>query len=116
MATQTGCIAFDNLSAVQEAAKVIDNYGQENISQKILEISLYMASELSSLPVKINSYRENMKNISGTINFIPMDKNINTSDLVKKLYKEKIYVNDRKGIIRASTHFYNNKEDIDLFI
>lgn len=115
-ATQTGCISFLNLAAVREASKVIDFYGQENISERLLSISIYLEEQLRTVPIKINSFRKREDACSGTINFSPIDKSLSTEELVGKLHMDKVYVNDRRGSIRASAHFYNTHEDIDCLV
>ena len=115
-ASQTGCLAFDNIAAVGAAAKVINDIGQDNISNKIIEISSYLVSKLKELPVEILSYTNRVESCSGTINIIFNSDNITVGDVVKELHTKKIYVNDRKGTMRISVHFYNTQIEIDHFV
>ena len=110
-ALQLGSLPFALIAGVTEAIKVINEIGRENIQERVLKLSHQLRTGLSDLgysPLGAKGPHEE----SGIVSF-----EINDADeLVEFLAQRKIHVNNRRGRIRASVHFYNNEEDIETFL
>jgi selenocysteine lyase/cysteine desulfurase len=109
---QLGTLPFTQLAAVKEALAVNLEIGREEIETRILQLANILRSEINELGLPIVG-AQRKENQSGIITFDPQ---CNPDDLIEFLEERRIYVNNRRGLIRASIHFYNNEEDINLFI
>lgn len=114
-AIQVGSLPFANLAAIMESCRVVTDIGLERISERILELSDYLEEGLRSLPVRINTCRTPPDCRSGIINFSPKDPSI-LDKVLTGLRDKKVFVNSRRGSIRASVHYYNSRGDIDALI
>ncbi len=108
---QLGTLPFSALAGVKKALEINLEIGPENISQRILELSQKLRKEIEGLGLKVIG-SPNSQNSSGTLTF---ETTKDSSFVVEQLEKKNIYVNNRRGRIRASIHFYNNEEDIKIF-
>lgn len=116
-ANELGVPPFIVVSAVAEAMKKADQIGIENIAERIWTLSHHLEKELLDIGLTIRSERDqapewkDSKN-SGTllVDFPGIEK------VEQALYREKIYPTIRQGGLRISTHYFNNKEDIDRLI
>ncbi len=111
-AYQLGTLPFSALAGVKKALEINREIGSENIAKRILSLSSYLRSQLEDLGYPILG-DANPKRSSGTLTF---KTNLPSEDIVAKLEERSIYVNNRRGLIRASVHFYNNETDIDELI
>lgn len=107
-AYQLGTLPFAQLAAVKKAIEVNLKIGKGNISERVLDLSSVLRKEIESLGLETlgSGKREDS---SGTVTFMPPR---DPDELVNFLQEKKIYVNNRRGLIRASIHFYNSLEDV----
>lgn len=108
------------IAALYEAARIINSLGIHNIEAKILELRKYLCDKLLSEGLSIYGYVDDKKHWSG-ITLIRTGLSPNKEqEIVRKLGESGIMVSYRGALgisgIRASTHFYNSKEDIDIFV
>lgn len=110
-ALQLGSLPFALISGVLKAIEVLENLGQKNIEERVLNLSVKLRKGVEELGFKPfgSSRRENQ---SGIVTFPVSD----ADGLVAFLEGKKIFVNNRRGSIRASVHFYNNEEDVRTFL
>lgn len=110
-ALQLGSLPFALIAGVQEAMHLIEEIGLPNIEKRVLALSSHLRSGLSDLgflPLGAKSPQEE----SGIVSF-----EVEEADtLVDYLASQNIHVNNRRGRIRASVHFYNNSDDVDKFL
>jgi len=111
-ALQLGIIPFPLLAGVQKAMEIHRKIGLENISNRVLDLSQLLRSKLAELDLEIlgSSAKEHCSGITTFAIPKPAD------ELVEFLMERKIHVNNRRGLIRAALHFYNNVEDIEKLI
>ncbi len=110
-ALQLGSLPFALIAGVIKAIQLIESLGVANIQKQVLELSHQLRlgiKELGYQPFGAHDLHEE----SGIVTF-PVD---DADDLVEFLDHKKIYVNNRRGSIRASVHFYNNKSDVETFL
>jgi cysteine desulfurase / selenocysteine lyase len=112
-ALQLGVVPFNLLASVTQAIKLADTIGIENISKRILDLGNLVEEKLKQLPINLLSYRQDIQSNTGILVFEPQKKT--AQELADELKSKKIYVNQRRGKIRISTHFYNNEEEIETF-
>lgn len=106
--------------ALLESARTINRLGVGSIENRVLELKNYLCDRLLSEGFTIYGYAENRKHWSGITlvkTGLSYDKEI---ELVESLREKKVVVSRRGALgvsgVRVSTHFYNSKEDIDIFI
>lgn len=114
-ALEMGSMPFINVGALCSAFKVLQKIGINHIRERIIELSDYLVEGLNDLPVTINSPRNHLNYKSGIINFSPA-AGPDAEELVRKLKEKNIFVNTRRGQVRASVSFYNNHADVNAFI
>lgn len=108
---EVGSRPFPAIRALNAALKEILRLGVSSIEQRILALSM-------ELELKCK--------VAGLTILSPCDKDrksqivcIEDSDAKKRaeqLQQHNILVNERRGALRVSLHYYNNSEDIDKFI
>ncbi|MCR9204690.1 MAG: aminotransferase class V-fold PLP-dependent enzyme, partial [Halobacteriovoraceae bacterium] len=110
-ALMLGSLPFAAIAGVVEACKVQEKIGREAIAQRLLELSGFLRTEL----VKRNLHPlgpKTEKEESPIVTF-PFSQ----ADLfVEFLTKKDIHVNQRRGKVRVSPHFYNTEEDLKTFL
>jgi cysteine desulfurase / selenocysteine lyase len=109
---QLGTLPFAALAGVGKAMEVGQQIGLDNISKRVLKLSALLRSQLQELGISPLGNGEPDCS-SGTLTFA---LKADTDTIVQNLSEKNIYVNNRRGLIRASVHFYNNEEDINYFI
>lgn len=110
----TGSAPFINMASIQEAMNVQTEIGKDKIESRVRELSQKMYQELNELQFHIYSPREEESFKSGIISFSHKSKS--AEEMASILRQKNVYINHRKGRMRASIHFYNNEEDIQALI
>jgi cysteine desulfurase / selenocysteine lyase len=118
-AVETGTAPFLTLLGLRTAMKIILRIGVDNISERILETTEYLESELFKHNFQFVTPRASCEKVpthchSGIITFHPKKKDSDT--WVEELKKKDILVSSRRGFLRTAIHYYNNKEDVDKLI
>ena len=109
---QLGTLPFAQLAAVSKAIEINQEIGTDHISERVLDLSQNLRKKVKELGLKVQG-PDDRKSCSGTTTF-GIDKS--ADELVEYLESQSIYVNNRRGKIRASIHFYNDEVDIERFI
>ena len=107
-----GTLHFQGIYGLEKSLDYLNRIGIENIERRNLELSSYLWSRLSEVG-------KAMYTPKGTKSPVVSYFQNNASKIAEELMRQKIKVTGREahgGHIRASTHFYNTKEDIDNFI
>lgn len=110
-ALQLGSLPFALISGVLKAIEVLEKLGQKNIEERVLDLSMTMRKGIEALGYKPFGAPER-ESQSGIVTF-PVD---DADGLVEFLAQKKIFVNNRRGSIRASVHFYNDESDVKTFL
>lgn len=110
-ALQLGSLPFALIAGVQEAIRVISDIGRPQIEERVLSLGRLLRQGVISAGYQPLGAKEHHQE-SGIVTFEVED----ADELVDFLFQKDIHVNNRRGRIRASVHFYNNEEDINLFI
>ena len=106
-----GTLNFEGMYGLERSLEYISRIGLDNIQDRILELSSYLWDRMKELGTGMYTPEGTESSI---VSFFQPD----ATRLVAKLMEEKIKVTGREthgGHVRASTHFYNTKEDIDHF-
>jgi selenocysteine lyase/cysteine desulfurase len=109
-ALQLGSLPFALIAGVVKAIEVIKGIGPEAIQRRVLSLSHKLRKAVIDCGLKPVGATVPTEE-SGIVTF-PVE---NADDLVEFLESRKIYVNNRRGFIRASVHIYNTPEDIEIF-
>jgi len=107
-----GTIHFQGAYGLEKSLEYINNIGIDQIEKRILSLTDHLWSRLSELGRKMYTPPGNRSPI---VSFYQND----SVKVASKLMLEKVKVTGREahgGHIRVSSHFYNTREDIDLFI
>ena len=96
----------------RRAAEYVESIGLENIEARVKEITTYMIDEAESRGIKVLTPKP-WQSRAGIVSF---DCSTDHERLVDDLHKKKILVSFKDGFLRASLHFYNNKNDVDHLI
>lgn len=108
-AFQIGTVPFNMIAGAKRAMEVQNKIGRNFIEKSVLDLSSKLRGVIESKGFKMLSPKENPSGIN-TFSY--------DSDLEKALHKleeNDVFVNGRRGSIRASIHFYNNEQDIEMF-
>tara|TARA_R110002072_G_scaffold64203_3_gene159468 strand:- start:77812 stop:78936 length:1125 start_codon:yes stop_codon:yes gene_type:complete len=111
-AAQTGTLPFIQLSMVVMAIKQVQRVGINNISARIIELSNDLEESIKNTNCTILSSRDKEDEKTGIINFIHNE--VSSETIIEKLRAKNIFINQRRENLRASIHYYNNVEDINL--
>jgi len=107
-----GTIHFQGAYGLEKSLEYINNIGIDKIEKRVLSLTDHLWSRLSDLGRKMYTPPGNRSPI---VSFYQND----SINVAAKLMREKVKVTGREahgGHIRVSSHFYNTREDIDLFI
>jgi selenocysteine lyase/cysteine desulfurase len=107
-----GTIDFHGAYGLERSLEYINNIGIDKIEKRVMSLTDHLWSRLSELGRKMYTPPGNRAPI------VSFYQN-HSIDIAAKLMQEKVKVTGREahgGHIRVSSHFYNNREDIDLFI
>lgn len=102
-----------------ENIKIIQDYGIENIENKVKELGRYLIGGLNEIGLQtVSSIKP--QNMSGIITFNLPGGVSQEKELCKKLEREGVFVSLRYtsgiGGIRVSPHYYNSTDDIDRLL
>lgn len=111
-AFQLGTVPFSSIAGAKAAMEVQTEIGKENISNKVLELSGKLSSIILDKGFEILSPRDQENDRTGICTF-KYDGDLDKALAV--LEEHKVFVNGRRGSIRASVHYYNNEQDLELF-
>lgn len=108
------------IAALYEAARFINSLGIENIENYILHVKKYLHERLGSEGYTIYGYIDDEKHWSGiTLIKTGLSKKKELK-IVEELRKRDIAISYRGALgvsgIRASTHLYNTREDVDVLV
>jgi len=109
---QLGTLPFAQLAAVSKAIEINEEIGTHLIAERVLDLSQNLRGKIKDLGLEVLGL-DDRNFCSGTTTFA-IDKS--ADELVEYLESQSIYVNNRRGKIRTSIHFYNNEADIERFI
>jgi cysteine desulfurase/selenocysteine lyase len=102
-----GMLPFALLYAMQASLELVFEIGPEAIEQRVLQLAdrvRAVARELGGEPVSVNSA------------IVPVRfEGRDPSKLARALKENRVLVAARHGLLRVSTHFYNNESDVERF-
>jgi len=108
---ELGTPAFISCIVLKTTLEYILKIGIDKIQERDLELAQYLIEKACKI-TKILSPTDDGKPMSPIVSV----KVKNPQEVYEKLKAEKIIVASRRGGLRISPHFYNNKEDIDLLL
>jgi cysteine desulfurase/selenocysteine lyase len=108
---EVGGPAFPNIFALGSAAREIRRIGVQSIAERIRELTDYLLEKLRKGNMAVASPVE-PEHRSGIV----LIKAVNPVGVVDVLRARQVKVSARGDGIRVSTHFYNNKDDIDRLV
>jgi len=108
---ETGTEPLASMYGMKRAIDEFNAIGVPAIWRRIQELTALLLEGLKELPVSIQTPEAADKR-AGIITFAVED----ARNLMDVLNKERIVVSLRDGLIRVSPHFWNNEEDIHLFV
>jgi len=109
---EAGCLHFPNIFALGETIKLFNSIGQENISNRLLQLTGYAITKLKKLNATILTPIEQESERSGILIV-----KVKEPETVKLQLREKGIILSKRGDgLRISCHIFNNFEDIDLCI
>jgi magnesium transporter len=97
-------------AVVKAALEVASKNGLQAINSRILDLSTTLRNEVEKLGITTLGPRE-LEKQSGIVTF-PLE---NAEGFEAFCKERNIFINVRRGHVRASIHIFNNKEDIALF-
>jgi len=110
-ALEMGCPHFPGIFALGQSLELFQSIGKKRIRKRILDLGKYLAGKLEKMGLEILSPLE-----PGCRSGITIVKVDNPEDVRERLKRKNIIVSARGGGLRISTHFYNNRTDIDTLI
>jgi cysteine desulfurase/selenocysteine lyase len=96
----------------RRAAEYVESIGLENIEARVKETTTYMIEQAEIRGIKVLT----PKPWQSRAGIVSIDCSTDHERLVDDLHKKKILVSFKDGFLRASLHFYNNKDDVDRLI
>ncbi len=111
-AFQLGTVPFNLIAGAKKAMEIQTTIGQDIIEKRVLFLSDRLSAVIKELGYELLSPRNSEEDKSGICTLVY------PGDLEKALLfleEKNVFVNGRRGAIRASIHFYNNQEDIEKF-
>lgn len=107
---EVGALNMAGIAGLGSSIERVLEIGVDNVEKRILGLASRLASGLTARGFDLKSpMGENER--SGILSFSRGDAS--SGDIFTKLSENGIVVSLREGNIRASSHFYNNDEDID---
>jgi cysteine desulfurase / selenocysteine lyase len=108
---ELGALPSTTLIGLESSLKFILDLGVKNISERVLELSQYLELKCEEKGLEI-------------LNLHPVEKKSgivclkieNLKDVIQNLSSKGILVNERRGQMRISLNYFNNKEDIDKLV
>ena len=107
---QIGTVPFGLIAGAAKAMEVQMKIGKAVIEKRVLELSAKLSQVISTRGFELISPRDDENECSGICTFRYEG---DLEEALAKLEKEKVYLNGRRGSIRASIHFYNDEKDLE---
>jgi cysteine desulfurase / selenocysteine lyase len=107
-----GMLPFPSLYAMQAAVELLERIGPGAIEQQVLHLAGILRDELANLGGELYSSKDGLPSQIVAAHFPSRDP----SALANALKQDNILVSARKGYLRISPHFYNNENDVDVFL
>jgi selenocysteine lyase/cysteine desulfurase len=108
-----GTLNFGGIYAFHDSLSYLNKIGINNVEKRVLELSSYLRSRLNDLGAELFTPENTNSPIISV--FVK-----NAQEIGEKLRKKRVKVTTRdwndNGYFRVSVHFYNTREDIDVFI
>ncbi len=108
-----GTLNFGGIYAFHDSLSYLKKIGIKNIEKRVLELSSYLRSRLNDIGAEMFTPENTNSPIISV--FVK-----NAQEIGEKLRKKRVKVTTRdwndNGYFRVSVHFYNTREDIDVFI
>ena len=108
---QTGTVNTAGLVSLNASLKLFKEYGFGNVERCVLDNSSYLTEQIKATGLKPMSDCGRTY-LSGIVAF----KHPDAQKLVEYLESKNIICSMREGAVRIAPHFYNTREDIDIFI
>lgn len=107
-----GAHNFLGLWVQRHSAEFIRSIGLANIEARVREISTYLLEQAEERGFNVITPRP-WHERAGTVSF---DVGGRAEEIEARLRRRRIVTADKEGVQRASTHFYNNHQDVDRFL
>jgi cysteine desulfurase/selenocysteine lyase len=114
LAWESGTGTSSLFYGLEQSLKLLTDTGLSNIEQYTLSLSDQLCDGLAGKNYDIVSSRAPHE--KSAIVCIKHRDGFTSSEIAKKLEKQKIIVSPRGDRLRIATHFYNNSEDIDRLL
>ena len=108
---ESGSPHFPTIFALGGALEMFNRIGPENVMNRVLELNHLLENKIRALGIDVIAHKED-KHRSGIV----IAKVNNPKGIVEELAKKKIFVSARGEGMRVSASFFNNEEDIEIFI
>jgi cysteine desulfurase / selenocysteine lyase len=108
---ESGCPHFPNIFALGGALNMFNRIGPKNVANRVIELNRLLEEKLNGLGIEVICQEEN-KHRSGIL----IAKVENPKKVVAKLFEKNIIVSARGEGLRVSASFFNNENDIEMFI
>jgi selenocysteine lyase/cysteine desulfurase len=108
---ESGCPHFPNIFALGGALNLFTKIGQENISQRVIELNRILENELGQLGIEVIAQHEDKHRSGILIAKLPHPKTV-----LARLAEKNIIVSARGQGVRISSSIFNNEEDIKTLI
>ena len=109
---QPGTLNTYGIYAINASLKMFDEFGYNNIENRVLSNSKYFIGQLSGTRFTPLLKNFKKKNLGGIISFRSED----AENILSYLQTKNIIAAVREGIVRLSPHFYNTKDEIDKVV
>jgi selenocysteine lyase/cysteine desulfurase len=108
---ESGCPHFPNIFALGGALNLFNRIGPENLANRVIQLNRLLEEKLNGLGIEVICQEEN-KHRSGIL----IAKIENPKKVVAKLFEKNIIISARGKGLRISASFFNNENDIEVFI
>jgi cysteine desulfurase / selenocysteine lyase len=108
---ESGCPHFPNIFALGGALNLFNRIGQENVANRVIQLNRLLDKKLRGFGLEVICQEED-KHRSGIL----IAKIENPKKVVAKLFEKNIIVSARGEGMRVSASFFNNENDIEVFI
>jgi len=113
---EAGCSAHLSHHGMLPNLEMFLDLGRENIETHIMGLTGYLHDQLTSRGITVLTPRDDRRR-AGIITFDAKSAGWENADqLLKTLEEQNITVAVRMGMVRVSPHFYNTRDEIDLFL
>jgi len=108
---ELGGPSFPNIHALGNSVKELRTIGVDEISERILSLTDYTIKKLDEIGIELLTPLAK-RHRSGIL----LLKIRKPEEVAAMLFSRKVRVSARRGGLRVSLHFYNNRMDIDNFV